>query len=116
MSRQGQFPPDDRLHFSDQAQLADYRRSGYDRGHMTPSGDMPSDSAQQQSFSLANVVPQTPALNRGMWSAIEMAMRNLVARRGELYLVTGPAFVGKADPVDRSERRNLTLINLEGGL
>ena len=93
--RQGEFHPDDRLPSADQAQLADYRRSGYDRGHMSPSGDMPGGAAQQQSFSLANMVPQTPELNRGVWSGIEMATRGLAERRGDLYVVTGPAFAGQ---------------------
>ena len=62
--RESQFYADPRLPPADQAQLEDYRRSGFDRGHMTPSGDMPDGQAQQQSFSLANMVPQTPELNR----------------------------------------------------
>ncbi len=32
--RQGAFHPDGRLPWADQAQLDDYHRSGYDRGHM----------------------------------------------------------------------------------
>ncbi len=92
--RQGQFHADDRLPPADQAQIADYRRSGYDRGHMTPSGDMPDEQSQQQTFSLANIVPQTAALNRGIWVGIESAVRRLASREGELYLVTGPAFGG----------------------
>ena len=59
---------------------------------MTPSGDMPDWQAQQQSFSLANMVPQTPELNRGIWAGIETAVRDLATRQGELYVVTGPAF------------------------
>ncbi|MGI4796806.1 MAG: DNA/RNA non-specific endonuclease [Janthinobacterium lividum] len=95
IKRQGEFHADDRLPPADQAQLADYRRSGFDRGHMTPSGDMPDEPAQQQTFSLANMVPQTAELNRGPWEGVESAVRNLAARQGELYLVTGPAFVGQ---------------------
>ena len=93
--REGEFHADDRLPRADQAQLDDYRRSGYDRGHMTPSGDMPDDQAQQQSFSLANIVPQTAELNRGPWVGIESAVRRFAVRRGELYVVTGPAFQGQ---------------------
>ncbi len=93
--RQGTFHPDDRLPPADQAQLEDYRRSGYERGHMSPSGDMPDEQAQQQSFSLANMVPQSGKLNRGPWVGVESAVRELATRQGELYLVTGPAFVGQ---------------------
>jgi endonuclease G len=93
-ARQGHFHADERLRPDDRAVLSDYSRSGYDRGHMTPSGDMPDLDAQQQSFSLANIVPQTPALNRGVWEGIESTVQRLVERRGELYVVTGPAFQG----------------------
>jgi endonuclease G, mitochondrial len=88
------FHPDDHLPAADRAELEDYARSGYDRGHMTPSGDMPDAEAQEQSFSLANMVPQTAALNRGIWERIESAVRGLARRRGEAYVVTGPAFQG----------------------
>ena len=62
---------------------------------MTPSGDMPGATAQEQSFSLANMVPQTAELNRGVWEGIESAVRHWALREGELYVVTGPAFVGQ---------------------
>lgn len=94
--REGQFHVEDRLPPSDQARLEDYRRSGFDRGHMTPSGDMPDAQSQQQTFSLANMVPQAAELNRGVWAGIEMAVRHLAQRRGELFIVTGPAFQGQA--------------------
>ncbi len=92
--RENRFHPDARLPPGSRAELADYARSGYDRGHMAPSGDMPDVQSQQQTFSLANMVPQAPALNRGPWERIESAVRRLARRRGELYVVTGPAFTG----------------------
>jgi len=88
------FHPEYTLPSPDRAELVDYTRSGFDRGHMTPSGDMPGSAAQEQSFSLANIVPQTAQLNRGVWVRIESAVRTLVKRRGEAYVVTGPAFQG----------------------
>ena len=88
------FHPDDALPAGDRAELEDYVRSGFDRGHMTPSGDMPTPEAQEQSFSLANVVPQAPVLNRGVWERIESAVRRRAEREGELYVVTGPVFQG----------------------
>ena len=64
----------DRLPAADQARNEDYRGSGFDRGHMTPSGEMPDGDAQQQSFSLPNMMPQSPRLNRGVWAGIEIAV------------------------------------------
>ena len=90
--RQGDFHSDPNLPPEERADLRDYARSGYDRGHMAPSGDMPDAEAQQESFSLANIVPQAPQLNRGLWEGIESAVRSLAVRGRGLYVVTGPAF------------------------
>jgi endonuclease G len=92
--RTGEFHPEPALPPGERADLADYARSGFDRGHLAPSGDMPDPEAQQESFTLANMVPQAPKLNRGVWEGIESAVRTLAQRRGELYVVTGPIFKG----------------------
>ena len=92
--REGEFHPEARLPAADRAELEDYRRSGYDRGHMTPSGDMPDEAAQQQTFSLANMVPQAGELNRGVWAEIESTVRDLARQNNELFVVTGPVFAG----------------------
>jgi endonuclease G len=63
---------------------------------MAPAADMASVRAQDESFSLANMVPQLPELNRGLWSRIEATTRNLARQYGEVYVVTGPAFIGKS--------------------
>lgn len=95
------FHADPRLPPGDGATLADYRRSGYDRGHMTPSGEAPDLTAQEETFSLANVVPQPPELNEGIWAGVEMAVRDLASREGDLYVVTGPAFHGSTQGIGR---------------
>jgi endonuclease G len=81
-------PPDER------AELSDYARSGFDRGHMAPAGDMTTPEGMNESFSLANMVPQNPDNNRNLWESIERAVRNYSERR-EIYVVTGPLFQGE---------------------
>lgn len=44
-------------------------------------------------FSLANIVPQNPTHNRHLWADIETNVRYLT-NRSEVYVVTGPLFVG----------------------
>ncbi|GBQ61116.1 DNA/RNA non-specific endonuclease [Komagataeibacter swingsii] len=90
--RRGEFHPDTRIAPDARAELEDYVRSGFDRGHMTPSGDMPDEQTQEETFLLSNIVPQHAVLNRGRWAEIESAVRRLALREGELYVVTGPAF------------------------
>ena len=102
MHRDGKFHEEESLPSDMRAELADYAHSGFDRGHMAPSGDMPDEDSQQQSFSLANMVPQNPNNNRGLWAGIEASVRNL-AKNSDIYVVTGPLFNGKT--VERIGRR-----------
>ncbi|WP_255673943.1 DNA/RNA non-specific endonuclease [Komagataeibacter sp. FNDCF1] len=90
--REGEFHPDTRIPPGSRAELEDYVRSGFDRGHMTPSGDMPDRQTQEETFALSNIVPQRATLNREKWAMIESGLRRLTLREGELYVVTGPAF------------------------
>jgi endonuclease G, mitochondrial len=96
LPRHDGFHAEHKLARNQRAELADYVGSGYDRGHMAPSGDMPTREAQEQSFTLANIVPQAAALNRGAWEDVEAATRDLAAQSGELYVVTGAVFTRAA--------------------
>jgi len=94
LKRVNSFHADDRLPASERAELADYARSGYDRGHIAPSGDMFDPQSQHDSFSLANMIPQEPSINRGVWERIESGVRRMVKSKGELFVVSGPLFQG----------------------
>lgn len=92
MKRQGEFYEERSL--GDKASLlSDYRYSGYDRGHMAPSADMSNLKAQQESFSLANIVPQNHEQNGGVWASVERATRSIGAKE-PIYVVTGVLFEG----------------------
>lgn len=94
MTRTNRFFEDDRLPDGEGATLADYRRSGFDRGHMSPAGNRWNPQAMAESFSLANIVPQNRENNERLWSHIETAVRRLASKYGEAWVVTGPLFTG----------------------
>jgi len=81
----------------------DYTHSGYDRGHMAPNWAIATrygSVAQTETFLMTNIVPQKPALNRGPWRELELAIASRGApRHGGLWVVTGPLY--------DSHRRNL---------
>lgn len=95
VQREENFHAEETLPPEDRAELHDYARSGFDRGHMAPAADMPSLTAQHESFSLANIVPQQRQNNQILWAAIEGATRHMTNLRGELYVMTGPIFEGE---------------------
>lgn len=94
--RTNDFHPEAQLNPQERAELSDYARSGYDRGHMAPAADMPTVQAERECFSLANMVPQNSENNRGIWSAIEGATRHMANVKGDIYVITGPIFSGSS--------------------
>lgn len=82
------FFEDGRLRPSERASLEHYKGSGFDRGHLAPSADMPTPAADAQSFVLSNIVPQDPGNNRTVWAAVEAGVRAM-ARHRPIYVITG---------------------------
>lgn len=68
---------------------SEYVGIGYDRGHLTPSNDMPDEITQRQTFSMVNVTPQYPKLNEHQWRLLEEQVQTLVETYGDAYVMTG---------------------------
>ncbi len=75
-----------------QVLTTDYSGSGYDRGHMCPSGDRTVTVADNQvTFYMSNMVPQAPDNNQGVWASFETYCRSLATAGNEVLIVTGPS-------------------------
>ncbi len=74
-----------------QATPSEYSRSGYDRGHMVPSGDRTSNPQDNSiTFLMTNIFPQAQENNRGPWRALEEHGRDLIYQQGKsLYIIGG---------------------------
>lgn len=70
----------------------DYSGSGYDRGHMCPSGDRTNSVANNSAtFLMTNMVPQLAANNQGPWEEFESYCRTLASQGNEIYIFSGPS-------------------------
>jgi endonuclease G len=68
----------------------DYRDSGYDRGHMVPSGDRTHQVRDNSAtFLMTNILPQAPDNNQGPWVDLEEYCRILANKGKELYIIAG---------------------------
>jgi endonuclease G len=94
VGRTDDFRPDPKVK-TGSASLADYKGSGYDRGHLAPAADFKwSRVAMSESFYMSNMSPQDPSFNRGIWKKLEGTVRNWAADNSEIYIVTGPVLTG----------------------
>ena len=97
-ARNDAFAPDPLLKAGRRAELADYKGSGYDRGHMAPAGDQTVDAElKKETFFLSNMSPQTPAHNQQMWAALEEQVRQWALDNDSTFVITGGLFY---DPKD----------------
>jgi endonuclease G len=68
----------------------DYTLSGFDRGHLCPSGDRDSTAEENRTtFFMTNIVPQAPRHNRESWNLLEGYTRKLIADGNEAYIIAG---------------------------
>lgn len=75
---------------SQSANLSNYKKSGYTRGHLLPAGDRVfSKQAYDETFYTSNISPQLFEFNAGVWNSLEVRIRNFVKKNGEVFVVTG---------------------------
>lgn len=102
--RTDKFFADARLPRAERSELSDYKGSGYARGHMAPAGDMPTPAAMAQSFSLANMVPQSKKQNSGPWAKMEKDTRLYALRAtSDVFVITGPVFDQSIAPIGANQ-------------
>lgn len=96
LERVDSFRPESRLPTHLQATPKDYQGTGFDKGHLAPNADMPTLTAQYDSFALPNIAPQNSEHNRKLWRHIEQRVRELTLDNGESFVLTGVLYQDKA--------------------
>lgn len=95
--RTDDFRHDPDLPEGQRAELEDYEKSGYDRGHLAPAEDMRRDrQTESETFLLSNIAPQIGVgFNRGIWKDLEAKVRGWAKARKNIYVMTGPIYESK---------------------
>jgi len=94
--RQDYFAEDSDVPFVYRATLKDYKKSGYDRGHLASYASMDFSSVSaKQSFLLTNMTPQRAGLNRQGWERLEHYERIWANIFSVVYVYTGPIYKKK---------------------
>ncbi|XP_067632025.1 endonuclease G, mitochondrial [Eurosta solidaginis] len=94
-----EFRADESIHPFFRAQNTDYRRSGYDRGHMAAAGNHRLHQKHcDDTFFLTNMAPQVgPGFNRDSWNRLEMYVRKLTQTHPNVYVCTGPLYLPRKE-------------------
>lgn len=72
------------------ADWRNYKKSGYDKGHLCPAGDRKfSKKAFDETFYTSNISPQRHEFNDGIWNRLEQKTRYWAQQKGLLFIVTG---------------------------
>lgn len=94
--REDKFRPDPKVR-KKSATTGDYRRSGYDRGHLVPAADRAfSREAMDETFYMSNITPQDRKFNGGIWRELEELTRDWARKYRKVYVVTGPVLTKRA--------------------
>ena len=72
------------------ADWRNYKKSGYDKGHLCPAGDMEfAINAYNDTFFTSNISPQVHDFNGGVWNRLEQKTRYWAAKYDGIYVITG---------------------------
>jgi endonuclease G len=75
---------------STSASWRNYKKSGYDRGHLCPAGDRrKTENIYNETFYTSNISPQKHSFNAGIWNKLEQKTRYWAKKYNHLYVVTG---------------------------
>jgi endonuclease G len=72
------------------ANYKNYKKSGYDKGHLCPAGDRKfSYDAFHETFLTSNISPQNHEFNAGVWNRLERKVRFWAEKHDGIYVITG---------------------------
>lgn len=76
----------------------DYAGTGFDKGHLSPDGDLSWDQmVEYESFLMTNMYPQLGGLNRGIWKLLETSVRGWAVQLNSSFTIYVGGIYGPGD-------------------
>jgi len=89
---------------SGSAAFADYKRSGYTKGHLVPAADRAySVEAMEETFLMSNMSPQIYHCNGAIWRELEEQVRDWARADRSLFITAGPVFSKNMKRIGRNK-------------
>ena len=86
------------------AHWRDYKKSGYDRGHLCPAADRKySKAANDETFLTSNISPQNHDFNAGVWNRLEQKTRYWAGKYNGVFVVSGGVLNGKMKTIGKGK-------------
>ena len=77
------------------ASWKNYKKSGFDRGHLCPAGDRRyTKEAYNETFLTSNISPQEHQFNAGIWNSLEQKVRYWARKYDGIFVITGGILKG----------------------
>ena len=71
----------------------DYTHTGYDRGHLANDASFDwSEKAVRKTYTMANIIPQAPTVNRKTWIKAEKLERQVASKLGSVSVLNGVVY------------------------
>lgn len=88
------FQEDKSLPVQARSTRADYKYSGFNRGHIAPAAMFQRNhEAYVRTYLLSNMSPQYRRFNSGIWQTLESQLRTMIRAKESVWVVTGNAFL-----------------------
>ena len=89
---------------SGSADWKNYRKSGFDKGHLCPAGDRRfSKNAFDETFYTSNISPQKHDFNEGVWNRLEQKVRYWAVKYDDIYVVTGGVLSNNMNTIGKED-------------
>lgn len=86
------------------AKWYNYKKSGYDKGHLCPASDRSfSKQAYDETFYTSNISPQNHQFNTGIWNRLEQKTRYWATKYRTIYVISGGVLTDGLDEIGEEQ-------------